>query len=134
MGMACDPVDFGDFCREWEIFDRGDHDWSDMIEERARFIIVRSKNHFRFIPSGGMKGRMRPRPLMEHRDQGCGGYEDGIPLAGALMGTFNGKDIWFTLNRVDDDLVISLSDDAPGCPVPGQARLVAHGGPHGRDN
>lgn len=124
--MTIESVDFGDFCREWTIFHRGEHEWEDMVENDARFVIVRKKDGYQFIPIIGVKDPLRRKPLQADPNNGHGRYEDGTPLAGSLVGKFGNLDVRFTLNKGTDEFVISLSNAA-------DLQTSAHGGPHGSD-
>lgn len=125
--MAIESVEPRDFCREWTIFYRGDHHWEDLFAENARFVIVQKKAGFLFLPIIGVKPPLRKRPLTVESGTGRGRYGEGTPLEGSLVGKFDRTEVRFTLNKVDDEFVISLSDAA-------DVGELKHGGPHGSDD
>jgi hypothetical protein len=124
--------------RTWSIYQHDTRSpwWASDLPVDAEFAIVSIQGHFWFTPLKGCSGVFAiDRELLEYKQCDPKGLGDiGKKLDGALYAEFlEGKNIYFTLNKLNDKRgIISLSA-AVVCPGAARKNAMTHGGSHGID-
>lgn len=131
--MVHEKAKYEDFCRRWQIVDLGsDGSWSSEVNVSDRFVIVRNRKQYRFIPVAGFRGSMTEATLSED-ENAVGAEHEGESLQGVLWAEFGPRKIQFSLSKKADESFDILLDDYRNCAVD-DPRRTRHGGPHGSDN